>query len=62
MVHSSSPPCEAVLGQVVEEERWAENNAIQPSYNGLTGYFKWAGSEESVEGPADAKVQVSEEV
>jgi hypothetical protein len=58
VIHADTPPCEAVLNQVYEDDNWAAQNAIQPTYNGLAGYYTFPMHEVSVQGPANTRLQV----
>lgn len=48
--HAKTPPCASVLDLAYEDDGWAAKNAIQPSWDGLTGYFKWGADPNSVTG------------
>jgi hypothetical protein len=50
IAHAKTPPCASVLDLVYEDDGWAARNAIQPSWDGLTGYFKWGANSNSVTG------------
>jgi len=58
VIHADTPPCEAVLNQVYENDNWVADNAIQPTFNGLEGYYTFPMSGVSVQGPADTRLQV----
>ena len=58
VIHPDTPPCEAVLNQVYENDNWVQENAMQPTFNGLEGYYTFPMSGVSVQGPADTRLQV----
>jgi hypothetical protein len=58
IAHAKTPPCASVLDLVYEDDGWAARNAIQPSWDGLTGYFKWGADPNTVSG-SNTRLQVS---